>query len=183
MKRLLAIAIALAVSGGQAPRLSGQAGAPVLHEQETTTTADPPKKDVVELSKEAKAKRKKSTTKVITNKDVKKAKGKLIVISGPDAKTDPKAVKTETAPAATSDELYRARTDLRETVKVAEKKVAELERATDDLEHQYYASNDPHYRDDVLQKRFTQTKRQLDDARQQLADARDALQKLDQPKP
>ncbi len=152
-------------------------------QEAATSTAPPPKKTVVETAKESKAKRKKSTTRVITNKDVKKSKGKLIVISTPDGKkTDPSA-KTETAKAIPVDQdaRYRSRTETKGLVTAAEKKVGDLERAVGDLEQQYYSTNDPTYRDQVIQKRFTQSKRQLDEARQKLADLRDLMQKLDQP--
>jgi hypothetical protein len=170
VKRVLIIAIACCISGGQAP-LSGQAEAPVVQ-----------KKDVVETARDSKAKRKKSTTKVLTNKDVKKSKGKLIVISTPDAKPD---AKKTAAPVTIEqqEERYRARTETKERITTAEKKVGDLERAVTDLEQQYYATNDPTYRDQVIQKRFTQSKRQLDEARQELADLRDSLQKIDQPIP
>jgi hypothetical protein len=149
-------------------------------EKTTTTTDAQPKKDVVETAKESKAKRKKSTTKVLTNKDVKKSKGKLIVISTPEEDKKPVA-----APATVENQhdRYVARTETREKIVEVEKKVGALERAVDDLEQQYYAANNPTYRDEVISKRFVQSKRQLDEARQELADLRDALKKIDLPVP
>ena len=41
------------------------------------------------------------------------------------------------------------------------------------IEDTYYAENDPNYRDKTITDRFNQTKKQLDDARKELADARD----------
>jgi hypothetical protein len=43
------------------------------------------------------------------------------------------------------------------------------------VEQSFYDENDANYRDTVIQKRFDQTKRQLDDARTELAEARDVL--------
>ncbi len=151
----------------------------------TPARAQDPKPDdskLVETAKQSKKARKKSTTKVITNSDVKKSKGKLIVLSSPDAKADANTAKApETL--QQQDDRYRARQEAKQRVIAAEKKVTELEKSVEDLEQQYYEANDPNYRDDVIQKRFAQTKRQLDEARQQLADERDALQRLDKPKP
>lgn len=156
------------------------AAVPGVAQETTTSTAEPPKKSVVETAKELKAKRKTSKTKVITNKDVRKSKGKLIVISTPDSKAPKKEAEAKAIP-VDQDARYRSRTETKELVTRAEKKVSELERAVGDLEQQYYETNDPTYRDQVIQKRFTQSKRQLDEARQQLADLRDAMQKLDRP--
>ena len=143
---------------------------------------DPPKKppeDLVKTAQESKARRKKSSTKVITNKDVKQAKGKLIVLDTPPAK---KAEKTEGASSLQiQDATLRERREAKDRLDSAQKKVDGLQKELDVVEASYYQENDPNYRDDVIQKRFAQTKRQLDDARQDLANARDALQKLEPP--
>ena len=65
-----------------------------------------------------------------------------------------------------------------EHITTLEKKVADLDKSLNLIEQSFYAENDPNYRDDVIQKRFEQTKRQLGDARKELADARDALAAL-----
>jgi hypothetical protein len=143
---------------------------------------DPSKKpteDLVKAAQDSKSKRKKSSTKVITNKDVKQARGKLIVLDTPAAK------KTEKTEAASSlqkqDATLRERRDAKDRLDSTQKKVDGLQKELDAVEQSYYQENDPNYRDNVIQKRFAQTKRQLDDARQDLANARDTLQKLEPP--
>ncbi|HEV8659501.1 MAG TPA: hypothetical protein VGS96_12845 [Thermoanaerobaculia bacterium] len=133
------------------------------------------KPDLVTTAKQSKEKRKKSSTRVITNKDVKKSKGKLIVLSTPVGKPAAEAAKQPLDP----DKLFRERRDASERLQTAQKKVDGLQKELDSIEQQYYRENDPNYRDQVIQQRFAQTKRQFDDARQELADARDALKKFD----
>ena len=135
--------------------------------------ASPP--TLVDTAKDAKAKRKASKTKVIRNSDVKKSKGKSTFLPPADAPVVEKKATVQ------DDEHYRARREAKERIAAAEKKVTELDGSVKDLEQQYYETNDPSYRDDVIRVRFDQAKRQLDEARQQLADARDALKKIDQP--
>jgi hypothetical protein len=55
--------------------------------------------------------------------------------------------------------------------------VNDLEKELLRLEQAYYEAADPNYRDTQIQDRFNQTKRQLEDARKELADARDADQR------
>jgi len=134
--------------------------------------------DLVKAANAAKASRSGGKTKVITNADVKKAKAKLKeTSSGGQA---PAPVPTGEAPVLhrNSDQLYKARHTATDRVTASEKKVADLEKSLDGIEQSFYTENDPNYRDDVIQKRFAQTKRQLEDARKELADARDALAAL-----
>lgn len=158
----------------------------------TTTTAPPPKpkppaeSDLVKASRAAKAKKlaTTSTKKPITNADLKKAKSKLLT-------NDPVAVTVTDTTASTStttsdtrgpltkdDERYRARKDAEERVNAAAAKVSGLEKELDRVEQSYYNTNDPNERDTVIAKRFAQTKKQLEEARKELADARDALAAL-----
>jgi hypothetical protein len=152
----------------------------VAEEKSAPKKADP----LIEAAKEAKAKRKKPSTKVITNKDVKKSKGKLIVI---DSKEPETTEKKSAGPAKSSlekhDERYKARVEAEEHLAESAKSVAELQKELEMIEQRYYEANDPNYRDTVLQERFAQAKRQLEDARAELADARDELQKLEAPQP
>jgi len=179
MKTLLIIALLLLTGGadalvrpavkprdgrGSTPRLDGR-GRPPLHfvarrDQES---------DAVKAANEAKAKRTATKPKVITNADVKKSKSKLTVTAVPATPDAPKPK------APTEDAVYRARKEASARVAAAEKRVAELSKSLDIVEQSFYAENDPNYRDDVIKKRFEQTKRQLDGARKELADARDAL--------
>lgn len=122
--------------------------------------------------------RTKTSRKVITNADVKKSRGKLIPVT-----TKPAAPAAETKKTLfeQQDDQRRARAQADILVADAQKKVQELEKELRRIEQSYYDSNDPMYRDDVIQKSFNQTKRQLDDARKQLADARDLRGKAEPP--
>jgi hypothetical protein len=114
--------------------------------------------------------------KVITNKDVKKSKGKLTVKSPPPP-LPPAATTTNVetrTPSEISDAQYHARKSNDERTAGAEKRVDELQKDLAAIEQAYYAEKDLNLRDDVIQKRFAQTKRQLEAARKELADARDA---------
>jgi hypothetical protein len=144
--------------------------------------------DLVKAANAAKASRSGTKpAKVITNADVKKAKAKLKTTTNgaPASAGVVSPAKAGTASPAkagapvTSDQLYKARHAATDHVVASEKRVAELEKSLDDIEQSFYSENDPNYRDDVIQKRFAQTKRQLEDARKELADARDAAAALD----
>ena len=161
MKRFLAlmfcVAVALSAAGQTAPE---------------TSTA--PQKDsaLVKAAKSSGGPKRKSTKKVITNNDVKKSKGKLVTLS-------PKPASTAAAPGPVKgslekqDDQRRAQSVATERVSVAQAKVTDLEKELARLEQAYYEAADPNYRDTTIQTRFNQTKRQLDDARKELADARD----------
>jgi hypothetical protein len=143
----------------------------------------PPESALVKAAHAAKAKKLASTKKPITNADLKKAKSKLATFTPAQATaTDTTAtasVATDTkGPMAKEDDRYRARKDAEERVNAASAKVSDLEKEIDRVEQSYYNTNDPNERDNVIAKRFAQTKRQLEDARKELADARDALAAL-----
>ncbi|MBK5258658.1 MAG: hypothetical protein JJE51_03635 [Thermoanaerobaculia bacterium] len=142
-----------------------------------TTSATQP---LVDASRGAKAKRKKSSTKVITNADVKKSKGKLIVIS-PSKLDEPLAEEKKTPTLAEQEGQRRLRFTASERVATAEKNASELEAEINRLEQRFYEENDPEYRDNVIQKKFTEAKRQLDDAQRELGNARAELQKYENP--
>ena len=169
MKKLLIIAL-----------LCGISAFLVADEKESKSKPDP----LIEAAKAAKAKRKSPSTKDITNKDVKKSKGKLIVIDSKDGQAPD---KTPAGPAQSSlekhDDRYKARLAAEEHLAESDKKVAELQKELELIEQRYYEANDPNYRDTVLQERFAQAKRQLEDARAELANARDELAKLEAPQP
>lgn len=121
--------------------------------------------------------KKKITKKVITNADLDKAPNKP-------------AATTTSAPAATSpatppkgsiaeqDKLLHDRAAAQARVDTAKAKVDDLDRELDRIEQAYYAENDPNYRDKTIAERFERTKKQLETARRELAEARDALEKL-----
>ncbi|HEX8619868.1 MAG TPA: hypothetical protein VF911_19970 [Thermoanaerobaculia bacterium] len=120
---------------------------------------------VVETAKAAKAGRRKSTSKVLTNADVKKSKGKIgqtSAIAPIDAPPEESLVEKQQA-------MRKARSehDVRFTAAVAN--VKQLEREVAALEQQYYEENDLDHRDRVLVKRFDEAKKKLDAAREELA--------------
>ena len=79
---------------------------------------------------------------------------------------------------AEQDKLLHDRAAARKRADAAQSKVTDLDKELDRLEQAYYAENDPNYRDKTIAERFDQTKKQLETARKELADARDALEKL-----
>jgi hypothetical protein len=161
MKKLLALAVLLVAIAGHAE--------------------DSP---LVKAAKENGGPKKKTTKKAITNADVKKSSVK----SSAPASGTKAAPKVETPPVpmppaiADQNKLIHARADAQKRADDAQIKVNDLDKELDRLEQSYYAENDPNYRDKTIAARFEQTKLQLETARKELADARDALEKL-QPKP
>jgi hypothetical protein len=129
---------------------------------------------LVKAAKAAGGPRKK-TTKVITNDDVQKSAAK-------PQTTTTAAMTTSTAdtkgPLQKQEEQHRARVAVVKRLTDAEKKAAELEAELRRLEQAYYEEENLNRRDTVLVPRFEQTKKQLDDAKKELADTRDALLKL-----
>lgn len=143
--------------------------------------AEKPKdSSLVDAAKKNKKSRGKSTTKVLTNSDVKKSKGKLLVVDKP---APPAVATSSVGPISQHAADRKAIRGAEEILALEEKKVAELEKELFRIEQTYYDENDPNYRDDVIQKRFDQTRRQLDAARQNLADARDTVVRLSAPRP
>lgn len=141
--------------------------------------AAPPASDpLVEAAKKAKAARKGSTTKVITNKDVKKARGTLIVTNPPpvpESEPDPFAKMT----ASEFEILRQKRRVLDEVVEKAAAKVSELERALYAAEQRYFEENDPDVRDKELTRRFAEVRQELDAAVGELNTAREERAALD----
>ncbi|MFP5246893.1 MAG: hypothetical protein ACLGH0_09380 [Thermoanaerobaculia bacterium] len=121
---------------------------------------------VIDAAKAAKAKRKASTTRVITNDDVKKSKGKIV-------ETELPATPVEPLPTETTMERHeaakKAALALEQQIAEAEKKVADLQKELAALEQQYYEENDLNYRDSVLVKRFAATSAKLELAKSELA--------------
>ena len=130
---------------------------------------------LVKAAKASGGPKKKYTKKVITNADVKKAKGNLVVLP---PKGEPEPAAPQKGILQKQDEQRKASGSASIRVITAEKKVGELEKDLRRIEDTYYAENDPNYRDKTITDRFNQTKRQLDDARKELADARDAQKKV-----
>jgi hypothetical protein len=134
-------------------------------------------KPLVDAAKDAKAKRKTSTTKVITNADVKKSSGKLV-----EKKPLPPAAAAKPAPPKPApvdqDALYRQRVAADEALAAAQKKVTELERVLRTVEEAFYAEDDPEVRDKVIARKFEETKGRLSAARGALKTASDERTKL-----
>jgi hypothetical protein len=133
---------------------------------------------LVKAAKASGGPKKKSAKKVITNADVKKSKGKLVVLPAKEGQQTASATAPQKGLLEKQDDERHARDTASVRVTTAQKKVGDLEKELRRLEDAYYAENDPNYRDSTIEQRFNQTKRQLDDARKELADARDAQQKL-----
>lgn len=146
--------------------------------QTAPETSTAPKKDsaLVKAAKSSGGPKRKSRKKVITNNDVKGSKGKLVTLP-------PKPAATTTAPGPgkgsleKQDDQRRAQSVATERVGIAQAKVIDLEKELSRLEQAYYEAADPNYRDTTIQTRFNQTKRQLEEARKELADARDVQAK------
>jgi molecular chaperone GrpE (heat shock protein) len=132
---------------------------------------------LVKAAKASGGPKKKTTKKVITNADLAKS---------PDGKATPTPAAKPAAPPAgppagsivEQDKLLHDRAAAKIRSEAAQAKVNDLEKELDRIEQAYYAENDPNYRDKTITERFEETKKQLETARKELADARDALEKL-----
>jgi chromosome segregation ATPase len=136
--------------------------------------ADTEDSPLVQAAKSTSNAKKKPTTRVITNADVKKAKGSLTELPGSTTET----TKGPTDPARTTqqkhDEMRRSTAAAAQRLAAAEKKVAALERELAKVEQSYFESSDPDYRDKTIAASFKETKRKLEAARKELADAKPA---------
>lgn len=154
--------------------------------EQTAPAPKPAESDLVKAAREAKEARRKPKKKVITNADVKKTTGKIMVVEPPPLPPGYEVVEPAADGKTTlekHEEKLRARRAAAERVAAAEKKVADLEKELARVEQAFYEENDPNYRDEVITKRFDQTRRQLDEARQALANERDTLTAFDAPPP
>jgi hypothetical protein len=120
---------------------------------------------LVQASAEAKSKRKGSTTKVITNKDLKKSKGVLIEMKG-----EPQAAKASSGPTASEKRAAEEKAEAIRTSQVSAVRL-EIDALLKDLariEQNYYDENDLQRRDTVLVQQFSEVKLKLDAARARL---------------
>ncbi|HEX8410451.1 MAG TPA: hypothetical protein VF883_16420 [Thermoanaerobaculia bacterium] len=119
---------------------------------------------LVGVAKDAKEKRRKSTSKVITNADVKKSKGKVQTTNAPTTPVvrEPSLMEKHqaTRAAAAAAAAHKAKY---ETV------IAQLEKELAAIEQSYYNENDLTRRDTQLVARFNDVKTKLDAARKALA--------------
>ena len=189
MKRLALFAVCITFAGIAHEGVARVSSPAQSSDQETSTApatatapSTPQSKDaaLVKAAQDAKAKRKSTSTKVIRNADVKKSKGKLIVL---DTKAEEPPAKAADAAPVQKPMTFKERTAATDRLEAAQKKVDELQKELDRLEQRYYEENDPNYRDDVIQKRFAQTKKQLDTAKLELANAQDAVNPVTNPHP
>ena len=120
---------------------------------------------LVETAKASKEKKKKSTTKVITNADVKKSKGSVGVTKTTPA---PVVVVPGKSLAEQYESSYRERHAREEQLAAATKNVSDLERELAAIEQSYYDENDLEKRDRDIVKRFNDVKVKLDAAKKEL---------------
>lgn len=121
--------------------------------------------DLVDAAKTAKAKRKKSTTKVITNADVKKAKAALVENKPQEIPVAPISAESSLEKQARE---RRANTAADVKLAAAEKALADFEKELLLLEQKYYEENDLDRRDTDLVRRFNDVKAKRDAARKEL---------------
>ena len=122
--------------------------------------------DLVGVAKASKEKRKKSTTRVITNADVKKSKGKIASTNVPDTPVKPEPTMTEKFEAEKAAKRIND-----EKRAAAEKLIGELEKELATIEQSYYDEDDLTKRDTEIVNRFNEVKAKLDKARAELAQA------------
>lgn len=122
-----------------------------------------------------KSRRPKSTSRVITNEDVKKSKGKVIELpAAPEgAKQQPTATLSERHTA-----LRIARSAAEERVRAGEAEVAAIENELARLERAYFEEDDPDVRDGVVARQFAAAREKATAAGLELAAARKALAEL-----
>lgn len=164
MKRL-----ALILAAG----LAGAAIAVAAEEPKSTATpraaASPVPQEVIDKARETKAKRKARTSRALTNADVKKSKGRIVVNQG-EAPAVPPATHPESL--AEYQAALAARQDLERRRNAAQALVRQLERESAAIEQSYYDENDPDFRDRVIAARFAESATKL-------AAARTALETLE----
>jgi hypothetical protein len=160
--KILALALVVACGAAAASAADRE---PAQTKPATEAAAAP--QDVVDVAKSAKAKRKKSTSRVITNADVKKAKGTVVETTAKqkpiDATPEPSLVEQQEA-------MRKARAIHGVKFTAAQTEVELLEKELAALEQQYYDENDLDRRDGELVRRFNVTKQKLDAARAVLAE-------------
>jgi hypothetical protein len=174
-RNAVAFAAALLVAGfasaQTAPATTGSAAA-------TTTAA--PESPLVKAARDAAAKRESGNKQrpSITDKDVKKSAGKLIETTSKPLPPVPSAAaeidkrqKTERAAAEVKE---REREAIAARVGKMTDEVATLEKELRRIEESYYDEDDPDFREDVIEKRFEDTKAKLEKARQDLEAAKAA---------
>ena len=126
-----------------------------------------PTKDLVAAAREAKSKRKKPETKVLTNADVRKSKGTLIELKPTEGEVAAEPSEP-IAPLELHDEQRRQRIELEGKIFEVRKTISALERQLELIEQRYYEENDPDRRDNLIRPQFEEKKKELDAARVEL---------------
>lgn len=162
----LAIALSIALIGI----------ASIVHADDPNASAPPPDSptaDLIEAAKGARERRKKSSTKVITNADVKKSKGKLI------QKKSTTTVPVSEGPSQSTIEVHAANLAATKAAEkrlsAAEERVATLSQEMAAIELSYYEESDLDRRDREIVARFADAKRRMAIASAELEEARRAL--------
>ena len=156
---ILGLAMLLAAVGGRAASPASS----------SAEEAKAPAQDLVSAAKDAKGKRKQPSTKVLTNADVKKSKGKLIVLSSKEEKPPESAKEVDPlTPLQRHDANHRERLLVDEKLRAAQTKVADLEKELLAIEQRYYEENDPDRRDRIIRVKFEETRKALEGARAEL---------------
>lgn len=124
------------------------------------------RKEMVETARKAKVSRRQSTSKVITNADVKKSKGKVQTTNAPSTPvvSEPTLMEKHLANRAVED-AATARKARYATL------IAQLENELAAIELSYYNENDLSLRDTVIVRRFNAVKAKLDEAKLAAGDA------------
>jgi hypothetical protein len=165
MKPLFTTLVFVAAAAAAAvaePALSNAEGAAETSKPAAETAAAP--QDLVDAAKANKAKRKNSTTKVLTNADVKKSKAKIVETKVPAAPVvrEPTLMEKHVATKA-------AKADADAKRAATEELIGELEIELSAIEQRYYEENDLNRRDTEIVKRFNDVKKRLDEAKAALA--------------
>jgi hypothetical protein len=185
---LIAATLFAGLALAEAPATSSAAGTKVVPAPATTTaTPNANESPLVKAAKDAAAKRGTKTRLTINDKDVKKSAGKLIetttrplpAVPNQAAEIDKRNREAKTA--ATSEAAAR-KTGEDKVVKLT-KEVESLESELRRVEESYYDEDDPDFREDVIEKKFNDTKAKLEKARQDLEAARAAAAAQSVPAP
>lgn len=155
--------------------LSGQllfASEPAQAPAAPATAKPPAESDLVTASRKSKATPRKKARLSITDKDVKQSKGKLIIVPSTE---EPKSEARLQPRIADRTAIQKATAELERALKEVATLEAELKRHEQD----YYKEDNASYRDEIIVQRFNATRRKLDQARLDLAAAREVRAKLE----
>jgi HAMP domain-containing protein len=176
---LIAATLVAGLASAEAPATSSATGAQVVSAPSTATaTQNANESPLVKAARDAAAKRGTKTRLTINDKDVKKSAGKLIETTSrplpavPNQAAEIDKRNREVKAAATSEAA--AQKSVEDRVGKLAKEVESLESELRRVEESYYDEDDPDFREDVIEKKFNDTKAKLERARQDLEAARAA---------